>query len=172
MESMGKKKKRSQIYSLASRIGLFFFIILAISITNVTFNMISQARKEVEKLNNAHMSDMASNSAATVALAVRNLGGDVRQIGNSPIMQKMIIEAELEGIEGSYAYVVATDGTMVAHPDSTKNGKPVENEVVNSVVTRMQRGENVAPFTTEYPYRGSTSMRQSILIWKTALCLL
>lgn len=154
MESTREKKKRSQIYSLASRVGLFLFIILAFSVTNITFNMISQARKEVEKSNNAHMSDMAKNSAATVALAVKSLGGDVKQIATSPVMQRMTVESKLEGIEGSYAYVVAVDGTMVAHPDGTKVGQKVENTVVSAVVTRMQKGEDVAPFVTEYDYRG------------------
>lgn len=154
METTRDKKKRSQIYSLASRVGLFLFIILAFSVTNVTFNMISQARKEVEKSNNAHMSDMAKNSASTVALAVKSLGGNVKQIATSPVMQKMTVEAKLEGIEGSYAYVVAVDGTMVAHPDGTKVGQPVENTVVKSVTARMQKGEDVAPFVTEYDYRG------------------
>lgn len=154
MDITREKKKRSQIYSLASRVGLFLFIILAFSITNVTFNMISQVRKEVEKSNNAHMSDIAKNSATTVALAVKSLGGNVKQIATSPVMQKMTVEAKLEGIEGSYAYVVAADGTMVAHPDGTKIGQPVENSVVKGVVAHMQKGENVAPFVTEYEYRG------------------
>ncbi|MGN0506495.1 MAG: methyl-accepting chemotaxis protein [Lachnospiraceae bacterium] len=153
MKNTEGKKKRSQLYSLATKVGIFLLILLSLSIMNVTFNMISRTRKEVRSATDAHMSDIAKNSATTVALAVKNLG-DIKQLTNAPVLQRMATDSELQGIKGSYTYVVAVDGTMICHPTAEKVGQPVENAVVKDVVARMQKGEEIAPFTTEYEYHG------------------
>ncbi|MCR4830309.1 MAG: methyl-accepting chemotaxis protein [Pseudobutyrivibrio sp.] len=47
----------------------------------------------------------------------------------------------IEGVEGSYAYYVSNDGTMVYHPTIEKIGAPVENAAVKGLVERLQAGE-------------------------------
>ncbi len=145
--------KRTLLSTLSTKVGLFVLILLTITITNVTVSMFSKMQKQVISSTEAHMSDIAKNSATTVALAVKNLG-DIKQLTNAPVLLKMANESELEGIKGSYTYVVALDGTMIAHPTAEKIGKPVENETVKEVLSRMKKGEAVAPFAAEYEYHG------------------
>ena len=39
----------------------------------------------------------------------------------------------IEGVEGSYAYMVSPNGTMLWHPDTGKIGQPVENDAVKKL---------------------------------------
>lgn len=64
-------------------------------------------------------------------------------------------EIELSGVEGSYAYMVSPDGTMLWHPDSAKIGNPVENAAVKSIVADLQAGKTVKPGAVLYEYKGS-----------------
>ncbi|MGN0402479.1 MAG: methyl-accepting chemotaxis protein [Acetatifactor sp.] len=59
-----------------------------------------------------------------------------------------------EGVKSSYAYLVATDGTMMYHPAADKVGKPVENEFVSGVVKKLQEGEIPKPAVTSYLFKG------------------
>ncbi len=64
-------------------------------------------------------------------------------------------EVRLAEVESSYAYLVSEDGTMLYHPTKDKVGQPVENEVVKSVVERLQAGENVEPEVVQYRFKGT-----------------
>jgi len=61
----------------------------------------------------------------------------------------------MEDVESSYAYVVCPDGNMLYHPDTTKVGKPVENELVTQIVADINVGKAVENGTFEYEYKGA-----------------
>ena len=44
----------------------------------------------------------------------------------------------IDGVEGSYAYMVSPKGTMLWHPDASKIGQPVENAAVKGIVADIQ----------------------------------
>lgn len=60
----------------------------------------------------------------------------------------------LKGVESSYAYLVASDGTMLYHPTETKIGQSVENAVIKGVVSQMQAGVIPENAVVEYDYNG------------------
>ena len=41
----------------------------------------------------------------------------------------ILADANMEGVESSYAYMVSPEGTMLYHPTASKVGAPVENAV-------------------------------------------
>lgn len=153
MKKLEKRIKRGRLNSLVTKVGIFVMVLLAITITNVTFNLFSKMRQEVKEATDAHMSDIAKNSALAVSVSAKNLG-NVKFLVNTPVFTKLTNESELTGIEGSYIYVVSLDGTMLTHPTKEKIGNPVENEVVKEVLAKIKNKETVEPFTTEYQYRG------------------
>lgn len=61
----------------------------------------------------------------------------------------------IPGIESAYAYMVASDGTMLWHPNADKIGQQVENAAVSSIVTRLQNNETVEPGSVIYDYKGA-----------------
>ncbi len=65
---------------------------------------------------------------------------------------------ELDGIDGSYAYMVSADGTMIFHPTVDKIGNAVENAAVKGLVSRLQAGETpgqIGDGSVVYLYKGA-----------------
>ena len=60
----------------------------------------------------------------------------------------------IKGMDSSYFYVVASDGTMLYHPTTEKIGKPVENEIILDVVDKLAAGEIPEPALEQYDYHG------------------
>lgn len=59
------------------------------------------------------------------------------------------------GLSTAYTYFVDKDGIMIYHPDESKVGNPVENEVVKGLVEKMEAGEHPAPKCVTYKYKGA-----------------
>ncbi len=64
-------------------------------------------------------------------------------------------DISINGVEGSYAYMVAPDGTMLWHPNKDKVGQPVENAAVKGIVSELQAGRTVNKGSVVYDYKGS-----------------
>ncbi|MBO7353829.1 MAG: methyl-accepting chemotaxis protein, partial [Lachnospiraceae bacterium] len=67
-------------------------------------------------------------------------------------------DLEIEGVEGSYAYMVSSDGTMLWHPQADKIGSPVENAAVKGIVEQLSAGRKVEPGAVVYEYKGSDKL--------------
>ena len=65
---------------------------------------------------------------------------------------------EISNVEGSYAYMVSADGTMLWHPNAEKIGQPVENAAVKGVVEKLAAGEKVESDAVVYEYKGSDKL--------------
>lgn len=66
---------------------------------------------------------------------------------------KLIGQIEMSGVEGSYAYMVSPDGTMLYHKDETKIGQPVENAAVKGIVADLAAGKTVPNGSCTYEYK-------------------
>ena len=64
----------------------------------------------------------------------------------------------IHGVEGSYAYMVSPDGTMLWHPNAEKIGNPVENAAVKGIVADLQAGKTVEDGFVIYEYKGSNKL--------------
>ncbi|MCR5324152.1 MAG: methyl-accepting chemotaxis protein [Lachnospiraceae bacterium] len=67
-------------------------------------------------------------------------------------------DIEIANVEGSYAYMVSPDGTMLWHPTAEKIGQPVENAAVSNIVKRLANGEKVEPDSVVYEYKGADKL--------------
>ncbi len=67
----------------------------------------------------------------------------------------LIGEIEMSGVQGSYAYMVSPDGTMLYHTDSSKIGNPVENAAVKGIVADLAAGKAVPDGSCTYEYKGA-----------------
>lgn len=59
-------------------------------------------------------------------------------------------------LDSAYVYIVDPHGTMLSHPDETKIGNPVENEVVAGLVSQLESGVIPESNLAEYDYEGVT----------------
>ncbi|MBO5483980.1 MAG: methyl-accepting chemotaxis protein [Lachnospiraceae bacterium] len=76
------------------------------------------------------------------------------RLNNPEALKSSFGEVGVEGVESSYAYVVAANGTMLFHPTAEKIGKPVENDVVKNVIAEIEEGKHPEPKVVEYDYKG------------------
>ena len=66
----------------------------------------------------------------------------------------ILADANMEGVESSYAYMVSPEGTMLYHPTASKVGAPVENAVVKEVVAKIKSGIIPQPEVVSYDFNG------------------
>ena len=59
------------------------------------------------------------------------------------------------GLKSAYTYVVDNNSTMIFHPDESKIGNPVENEVVKGLIADIQAGKHPDPKCVTYLYKGA-----------------
>ena len=64
----------------------------------------------------------------------------------------------IDGVEGSYAYMVSPNGTMLWHTTPNKIGQPVENAAVKKIVADIQSGKKVNDGYVIYEYGGSVKL--------------
>lgn len=65
---------------------------------------------------------------------------------------------EIKGVEGSYAYMVSPDGTMLYHTSPEKIGKPVENAAIKGIVSELEAGKKVKNSAVIYEYKGANKL--------------
>ncbi|MDO4966266.1 MAG: methyl-accepting chemotaxis protein [Lachnospiraceae bacterium] len=70
-------------------------------------------------------------------------------------VNKMFGEEKLDGMPGSYVYIVKRDGRMLYHPSQDKIGNPVENECVKALVAELETGKIPDDGAMAYEYKGA-----------------
>lgn len=70
----------------------------------------------------------------------------------------LIGKITITDVEGSYAYMVASDGTMLYHTNAEKIGKPVENAAVKGIVADIAAGKTIKPGSVVYEYKGENKI--------------
>lgn len=70
-------------------------------------------------------------------------------------LTEALANISIENMASSYAYLVAEDGTMLFHPTADKIGAPVENEVIDSLVSELKKGNKPEPDVKDYIFNGA-----------------
>lgn len=123
-------------------LGLMISLIFAVNVQN-----------HLMDLNQNYLYDLAVAYGIEVNDQIDVIGYNTATDYNN--LARSLGEVRLAEVESSYAYLVSEDGTMLYHPTKDKVGQPVENEVVKSVVERLQTGENVEPEVVQYRFKGT-----------------
>jgi methyl-accepting chemotaxis protein len=74
---------------------------------------------------------------------------------------------KISTIPSSYSYLVDEKDNMIYHPTKDKIGKPVENDLIKAVMTRIQKGESVKGDIAEYLYNGVMKVSSYEVVPKT-----
>ncbi|MCR5452260.1 MAG: methyl-accepting chemotaxis protein [Lachnospiraceae bacterium] len=171
-------KKPAGLNTLSGRMTLMIIAIVALIIVVLLVITISNTRKTVEDTYSRYTMNMAEAAATSVNALMDGAADDspeggagvemslVEQLkadpeGQREAMQESFGEAlgsiVLDGIEGSYAYLVSADGLMVYHPTTEKIGGNVENAAVKGLVSRLQAGETpdkIGAGSVVYEFKG------------------
>lgn len=120
-------------------------VLVLLILTNVKSSMKTQTQN--------YMYDITVSSGEKRQLQAE--GSSLEEVLNVDSLAKLVGDVGLEGIDSSYAYVVAADGIMLYHPTESKIGQPVENVVVSGVVDNIKAGKkNIGSEVVEYIFKG------------------
>jgi methyl-accepting chemotaxis protein len=147
---MGKEKKIKQnpLFAVGGKIGIVAILGIITVSTIIMLILISGMRNIVSTASKENMHSMAQ------AYAVR-LDAPDAVFETYEDYANVLAEVTVEGVPGSYAYLVSSDGTMLYHPNEEKIGNPVENVVVSGVVQDLADGKEVLGEGVEYEYKGA-----------------
>ena len=116
----------------------------------INFYSIHQSRLSYKRLACNYMDDIA----LAYGRQVENLldqGGSL----DSGVLEHILMNANLEGVESSYTYIVDSEGNMLYHPNKDKIGKSVENVIVKGYIQDLKSGIKHDTYVVEYDYNGS-----------------
>ena len=102
---------------------------------------INFSREFGEDVYKSYAQDLAEETAKNVNMA---------EDGN---LNRVFSDVCIKNVEGSYAYMVSPEGTMLWHPNADKIGKPVENAAVKGIVADLQAGKKVENGSVLYEYK-------------------
>lgn len=155
-EKKEKRTKKSQqqnskagfFSSIKSKIGMllmgsiFLGIVLSLSlvIPSVGSNTLSLTKNYMNDMTSAYGRILDQN----INISVMYLYADR--------LETLLGGVGIKGMDSSYFYVVASDGTMLYHPTTEKIGKPVDNEIIQDVVDKLAAGEIPEPSLEQYDY--------------------
>lgn len=133
---------------------MVLMIIAAMAVLALTISGIYavNVQNHLMDLNQNYLYDLAIAYGVEVNDQIDVIGYNTATDYNN--LSRSLGEVGLADVESSYAYLVSEDGTMLYHPTKDKVGQPVENEVVQNVVKRLNAGETVEPEVVQYSFKG------------------
>ena len=146
-------KKQAQKKKGTIAVKICILVIAALILSNLTsmILIVNNSRILIRTSVQNNMMSMAKTSAELVSNEMR--------INNNKSLSydeyaRILKDTKLTGVDSSYVYVVSSDGTMLYHNTKDKVGKPVENSLINNLVTQIKSGKQPEPAIVDYDYNG------------------
>lgn len=144
-----KGEKISFVHSLKFKVAMMVVLGVALTASLLLLIVVPMTRTAIREETQHYMYDITVSNGTALEQFIDN--GNLQ---NSVAMKNTFGNVRMEGVDSSYAYIVAKDGTMLCHPESEKVGQPVENAVIKSVVQDIAMGKRDEPKVVEYDYKG------------------
>lgn len=154
-KSEGKTAKPAKRQgSIVRRTTLIITAVILVVFGLVIYSASDLMQKSFMEVYSDYMLDTAKSAAGTINTIVKSANGGETNIvataeknpENAKVLFQTLLKPKIEGLSisglnGSYVFYVAADGTIIYHPDSEKIGKQVENTAVQEIVKRLAAGE-------------------------------
>ena len=166
---MDENRKKNPLHSVKAKLVGAMVLAMAVMSTCLSVVLIRNLRIPMMELNQSYLYDLAVAYSSRIETAMEVQGYNTATTYNN--LMEILSDVGLDGVESSYAYLVAEDGTMLYHPTKEKAGQPVENEMVKGVVAQLAAGTVPEPAVIEYTYNGSAKYA-AYSITKRGNCIL
>lgn len=153
LKEIGEERRKNKIPFFHSILGKISLTVVTVIILTAAVNLmivIPNVENIIKEQTHNYMYDMTRMYGNEISEKYADLGEASLSYA---ITSAMLGDAGLQGVESSYVYIVAKDGTMLYHPTEEKVGQPVENEVVKGVVARLAQGEIPKAEVVEYEFK-------------------
>lgn len=146
-------KKKGFRFNFKAMLLLFAFVPLIPSVVTISLVLVLNSRSLIKDTVHNYMYDVAKIAGEELEEEIKIEG--LEKALSAESLTESFIDTKLEGLDGSYTYVVSADGTMLFHPTAEKIGSSVENSVVLGLVADIKAGRKITPSVVEYEYKGA-----------------
>lgn len=150
-----KENRNSLFHSIKGRISLLLITSIIGTVIILLLLILPNVKNSMKNWTQNYLYDITLSAGERINLAASV--NEVETVLDAESLQQLVGNVGLKGVDSSYAYVVAPDGTMLYHPTAEKIGQSVENEVVSGVVKEIQAGnKEIQPQVVNYDFNGVT----------------
>lgn len=147
---MNEKVKRKD--SIRTKIVLLLALAM-IFITGCSLLIsIPKTRENISSVTQSYMLSEAKSYGQLLERTIQVQGEDL--LAGVEELKDIFSEVQINGMDSSYLYLVAADGTMLYHPNADKIGQPVENAVVTRIVQDLEKGIKDEAACVTYDFKG------------------
>lgn len=151
---MEKKENNGKVkffHSLKFKIMIVAELFLILAVVGCILIALPTSSKLIREQARSSMLSLTKASARTLEYEISDAGGDELPVS---MIEGILGDAKLEGVDSSYSYLVASDSTMLYHPTPEKIGQPVENEAVKHILADLDKGVVPKPDVITYKFKG------------------
>lgn len=150
--NMDSSEKIGFLHSIKMKVALMIVIAIFCAIAINLFFLVPNVGDVIEQQNKNYLLDIATTSGYTMEAMLEGASAD--EVFSYESLEKVYKGLGIKGMDTSYTYVVAADGTMLYHPTKEKVGRPVENAVVTDLVSELKKGNRKTPEVVKYDFNG------------------
>ena len=154
-KSERRKNRVSFVNSISFKIMLLVVICIAITVSVCTFMFVQNSKTEITDVTKDYMLFVAKSYKT----ALNQKGGETSPV----ILETIIGDVKIEGVETSYGYLVSPEGDMLYHPTKEKIGSKVENSVVAGLVSEIAAGKLPKDDVVTYEYKGANKLASYVI---------
>lgn len=150
--NMDSSEKIGFLHSIKMKVALMIVIAIFCAIAINLFFLVPNVGDVIEQQNKNYLLDIATTSGYTLEAMLEGSSAD--EVFAYESLARVYEGLGIKGMDTSYTYVVAADGTMLYHPTKEKVGQPVENAVVTDLVSELQKGNRKTSEVVKYDFKG------------------
>lgn len=148
-----KKNKVKLIHSIAMKVVWCIVFAVVVTFGLLLCLLLPMIKDNISQNVENHMSDMVYVYGENIEAYITTAGKE--QALAQASLTSMFEDVSIRGVSSGYLYITDGAGTMLYHPDASKIGNAVENEVVKGVVAQIKQGKVPEPAFVSYDYRGA-----------------
>lgn len=147
-----KTERISILNSIKTKVAGMVAIAVAAAVLINLIVLVPYLQTILENQNKNYLNDLAESDGKTMEMMLATSYAE--NAYQYDTLHSIFSTTGIEGVESSYAYVVAADGTMLYHPTQSKVGEPVENSLVKELVEEVSKGIRRETDAIEYEFNG------------------
>ena len=147
--------KISFFHSISFKIMALVAVCITVTVTICTLILVNNSKSEITGVTKDYMLYIAKSNKE----ALNKAGGQTSAI----MLETIIGDVKIDGVESSYGYLVSPDGDMLYHPTKEKIGSKVENAVVSGLVSQISAGQMPKDDVVTYEYKGANKLASYVI---------
>lgn len=148
------KGKRFETIPLKWKSIIFVAVVILLTAAATILVAMPKTQSTLRDTTQNYMYDLAESNGKILDIEVYSYGVNVGL--SSEKLAELFQDVKVKGVDGSYAYVVASDGTILYHPNAEEIGKPVSIEEIAHLANEINAAKEVEPGVVSYQKEGAT----------------